>query len=181
MNLYRVCPGAEFESFENGIKKLFNKNTSINIADNTHKYKKKEEYIHFFKYAESAKLYKDAIYGKKKDAYIIKCDIPSSVIEQSSLGYGFYQLYGPRRFEEYAIPLKLFNTDYIVDFDKDGIKEEWLDLQNFYNHINISYINDELPVEIYQNCCIMTSLFDYNQKENEKILETYEAIKVKSR
>lgn len=105
------------------INKYKNKNNERfdNPNLNTHVYKEKQEYIHFFRYYEFAEYYfylnQEGNYDKVNDNYVLFmiANIPDEILKEYH-GFGFYELNNEEIIiPEYAIPVELFSSEYIVN------------------------------------------------------------------
>ena len=116
----------------------------INKADdkmcacaNTFDYEKGTEYIHFFLFAETAKVYRECIINYIPTSYI-ECDIPTELLLKYQ-GYGMYSCNGGKAcyipFPEFAIPTGEFRIEMITSVS-NVIKEEWKRTDDFREYLN---------------------------------------------
>lgn len=114
------------------------KNNNTIKGENTFKYNKDNEYIHFFKYEEHA------LYFMKKSGnpVIAKINIPDEILPP--LSYGFYgdvdtyyddALYGYYMpLPEYALDISLMKKEYIVDFSNNGVWKDPLRINDSHHY-----------------------------------------------
>ena len=81
---------------------------------NTHDYKRRKSYIHFFNFYEDAVEYISNIPGALLDSYVAKYNIPEELLKKY-IGFGYY----PEHIEkipvmEYAIPYEELNNKFIT-------------------------------------------------------------------
>lgn len=112
VTLFRVINDDEREqlfkriSIEQNLNVFKKSNNNVNTFD----YKDNISYMHFFKFAEHARKYSQ-LFGK----WLIMCDIPDDLIEQS--GYGIYRY----SFDDsISIPI----PEYIIN--KDNFKDHFI-------------------------------------------------------
>ena len=113
-------------------------------GNNSFKYEKGQEYMHFFKYAEHAQKHKS-----KFGICIAKLDIPDELINQ--YGFGYYGGLGDLA-PECIIKKEDFSKKFIIEIEKN-IKPEWAlinDTQVTYNQLYEVFI-ENMKKEYYRN------------------------------
>lgn len=125
MKVYRYLSKTELNNILNGnIDKLGNEFSHSKIARmNTHKYKKGEKYLHFFKDKESITNIRKLHKNSNADFYICTFEIPKLTLFFGA-GKGFYAPCGydlDFNYEtEFAIKTKHFNPKWLKDYVLDN-------------------------------------------------------------
>lgn len=120
MRVYRVITAREITNLYRGELK---REATVKGA-NTHNYQAGVDYIHFFRYQESAQYYQDVDFCNlssedKRIAFMV-ANIPNEILKEH-MGYGYYNgvdkmfEWEPIPLPEYAIPNELFKPEYIVE------------------------------------------------------------------
>lgn len=127
MKVYRLCRKLEVEQILNN--ESFNEvgNFCRNSERNSHNYDESIKYLHFFK-QKTDLLYLNTLSGR----FICTYDIPEELLSKH-YGVGSYRDYIRfvylNQVEEYAIPSRLLNFDYIQTIDE--IVHD-MDVEDFY-------------------------------------------------
>ena len=125
-------------------------NHDVVFGKNTHHYDN-EKYIHFFGFSQFCQYYfyyKNRI--KKYYSYFMVADIPDNILDKY-LGFGFYFFddfsLGDNNILpviEYAIPVSVFDSNYVVAIDKyidskyvsdDSLYEGYINLLSYYGNL----------------------------------------------
>lgn len=146
----------------------------INVVrgENTHQYQEGINYIHFFRYHESAEFYfsNNHVTQNPRIAYMV-ANIPNEVLRKN-IGYGIYngiktelkELEGfPIPFPEYAIPQELFEQKYIVEVS-NNIGYEYKRKDNEYSHY-LEVVAILLEVYDYNHYAVARKLQEMNIEE----------------
>lgn len=120
MRVYRIISAREITNIYKGI----DEREPIVKGENTHKYDKGVNYIHFFRYYESAEYYFKRYRAAMNllDEYVLYmvANIPESILKEC-IGYGFYNLdeEGFRSYDipvpEYALRMEKMKPEYVVE------------------------------------------------------------------
>lgn len=154
MRVYRTITTEEITNLYRGER---NKDINITKGENTHKYNKGVDYVHFFRYHESAVFFYTNHYTMNNPyvAYMV-ANIPNDILVET-IGYGYYngittdipELVGTTiPLPEYAIPRNLMKPEYVIRVS-NRIDYEYERKNNEYNN----YL--ELVVRLLE-------IYDYN-------------------
>lgn len=185
MRVYRCISAREITNLYKGN----NERKAIVEGQNTHHYVKGEEYIHFFRYSQSAEYY----YNQRRfcslvnslDSYIayMTANIPNEILNKY-FGYGLYSdvdkslasIYVP--LPEYAIPRELFRDDYIVEINK-SIESDYSSNETEYSKYlslirklarKYNYSEEKITEYLLQNdLSHLLDVVDDNRSESEII------------
>lgn len=163
MLVYRVITQKELTNYKNG--QIIIENHAF--GKNTHQYEQGIDYLHFFEFPETAKIYQENVMDKQFiTSYIIRCEIDNSILEKYR-GYGYYYIYNRKLdpcqkmelipIPEYAIPVSFFSLDNIIEVS-DTIKLSWLNSNLFFKYIN------QLEINITLKEYITNLIYDYKIK-----------------
>lgn len=143
MLVYRVCRPEEFEQIiGNGDFSVIGGKFTLNdtVSLNSHEYEEAGNYLHFFKELSSIILL-----ANLKDHYLCYYDLPEDLLEKYK-GIGYYQepslWMNTSKLEEYAIPSRLLNREFIVGIDriKYGIDiDDYIEDPSFHDYIEMVY------------------------------------------
>ena len=182
MLVYRTVSSSELLYLINGIKI---ENYNVIRGQNTFKYEKNKEYIHFFKYEEHALYYMK----KQHNPVIMRLDIPEEIL--GKIEYGFYgdvetyyddSLYGYYiPLPEYVIDIDDFKKEYIIDFSCDGVWQDpkrynvyseyfWVEKEHRFNkNESQSWTTERI---YYEYIKLISKRFSYNMDKVSQYLKT---------
>lgn len=131
---------------------------------NTYQYEMGKNYIHFFRYYESAEYYKKRSEKENNhlDKYVLimTANIPGQILK-NNLGYGFYSSVDKRikchisPVPEYRIEASLFKSEYVVELNDStspeyrNKKKEYEDYIRLINELGEDYHYDYSKVVEY--------------------------------
>lgn len=120
---------------------------STTKGENTHNYLEGVEYIHFFKYSQSAEFYHtNNLEIHNPHIVYMTADIPNNILNDY-LGYGYYNSVTSDREEligvtiplpEYAIPKSLFIPKYVIEVNnviKNRKHQEELEYDRYLEYV----------------------------------------------
>lgn len=136
MRVYRIISAREITNMYKGL----NERKAVVQGENTHKYEKGTNYIHFFRYYESAEYFFKRYRAPMNslDEYIVYmvANIPNDILRKR-IGYGFYNI-DEKPFDcynipipEYAIKQEEMKPEYVVEINK-FVKHEYTNLNDEY-------------------------------------------------
>lgn len=162
MRVYRTITANEITNLYRGEQ---DRNISIIKGENTHEYQEGVDYIHFFRFHESAEYYHNNTFAMQNPriAYMV-ANVPNEILKET-IGYGYYngvetditKLEGTTLpLPEYAIPKDLFRTEYIIEVN---------------NHIGYEYKrkNDEYK-RYLELVASLLERYDYNHYTVGRVL-----------
>lgn len=160
MRVYRCISTREITN----IYKHNNVRKAPMFGSNTYQYEIGKEYVHFFRYYESAEYYKKRSEKEKNhlDKYVLimTANIPAQILK-NNLGYGFYSSVNKRikghifPVPEYRIESSLFKSEYVVElndsasFEYRNKKKEYEDYIELINELGEEYHYDYSKVVEY--------------------------------
>ena len=127
MKVYRYATKREIDNILNGkldkIGHTFSKSKC-----NTHNYRNKIKYLHFFKKVDSIDKIKSLRKGSKDQYYICEYDIPMLVL-MIGRGVGYYSPKGYKhgnatKHVEYIVPISNFKIEWLKNYILDDITSE---------------------------------------------------------
>lgn len=163
MRVYRTITAEEITAL---YRQERYKELGITKGENTHNYQEGINYIHFFRYNESAEYYHNYSVGRQNPhiAYMV-ANIPNEILRKT-IGYGYYngvntsikKLEGTTLpLPEYAIPKELLKPEYII---------------NVSNHIGYEYKRNDNEYSRYLELVVyLLEKYDYNHYTVGRMLQ----------
>lgn len=168
MRVYRSITAEEITNLYRGEQ---NRDLNITRGENTHEYQAGVDYIHFFRYQESAEYYHKNTFAMENPriAYMV-ANIPNELLRKT-IGYGYYNgietdinelKWVTLPLPEYAIPKELFDPEYVVEVNKYipyEYKRKDEEYQNYlklvlrlletydYNHYTVGRVLNSMDLE----------------------------------
>lgn len=144
MKVYRTITAEEITNLYRNEQML---EVGTTKGENTHNYQEGIDYIHFFKYSQSAEFYHNNNLEIQNPhiAYMV-ADIPNNILN-NYLGYGYYNSVTSEKKEligvtiplpEYAIPRRLFIPKYVIEVNnviRNKNHQEELEYARYLEHV----------------------------------------------
>lgn len=124
MNVYRYVTDKELQMILNGETKELGTDFSDGIYSNSHNYKHKVKYLHFFLNKKAIDHIKQLYKDSASDFYIATFDIPVFTLLRHA-GNGVYLPltggydYSTEKRIEFAVPVRKFKTSSLVSYELD--------------------------------------------------------------
>ncbi len=160
MRVYRCISAREITN----VYKQSNIRKAPIFGSNTYQYETGKNYIHFFRFYESAEYYKKRSTKESNhlDKYVLimTANIPGQILK-NNLGYGFYSNVDKKikchisPVPEYRIETSLFKNEYVVELSDStspeyrNKKKEYEDYINLINKLGENYHYDYSKVVKY--------------------------------
>lgn len=181
MKIYRCITAYELTNIYTGNPKRL----PAVVGENTHHYRIKERYIHFFKYSQSAQFYFSKFNNSKTIyerviAYMIAY-VPDEIL-QNYFGYGFYGYTDENNcvynlpLPEYALPLQVFQSDFILEIN-NYIDKMYLSNEEEYQNY-LEFVKTILNKYNYDEFATIRELqhYDFKKLESQEVIKKYQRL-----